>query len=70
MQEVFPTSWPTLLRPADPREAINRQALYEARMATDFRGSGETAKAGFVARLRNAFAGRTVEAIEPCACPA
>jgi hypothetical protein len=57
----------------DPRNHFNEQALYEARIATEFRDYAETEprRHGLLERVRAAMAGTQVgNTPEPCPCPA
>ncbi len=56
----------------DPRNRFHQTALYEARMATDYRQqpAASPARASFMTRLRLAFGGGTTATTEACNCPA
>ncbi len=56
----------------DPRNRFHETALLEARLANDRRDRSPVApaQAGFITRLRLAFAGGTTATTEACNCPA
>ena len=58
----------------DPRNQFHEVALRDARIASDWHSeiapAVVVAKAGFVSRLRHAFAGRPAQTTDTCACPA
>jgi hypothetical protein len=56
----------------DPRNRFHQTALYEARMATEYRQplAARPTRTSFMTRLRLAFGGGSTPTTEACNCPA
>ncbi len=61
--------WPIANWSGEAHEAIERRALYEARLASEYHGIRPTIGPGLIARLRGALGGQPAQ-VDACACPA